>query len=107
VAAAAVVRRRHGRKAAAAAAAAAAAPPPVVMREMPRLVMAESGRVEHIEKFSHYVGQSPFLSLSFFLLLLPLLPWNSVIFPVLFVFDLYLFFFKLIEPNQNGIEACF
>lgn len=57
VAAAAVVRRRHGRKAAAAAAAAAAAPPPVVMREMPRLVMAESGRVEHIEKFSHYVAR--------------------------------------------------
>uniref|UniRef100_A0A0E0KGJ1 Zeta toxin domain-containing protein n=1 Tax=Oryza punctata TaxID=4537 RepID=A0A0E0KGJ1_ORYPU len=53
VAAAAVVRRRHGRKAAAAAAAAA----PVVMKEMPRLEMAESGRVEHIEKFSHYVAR--------------------------------------------------
>ncbi|KAF0922237.1 hypothetical protein E2562_029128 [Oryza meyeriana var. granulata] len=53
VAAAAVVRRRrHGRKAAVAEAEA-----PVVMKEMPRLEMAESGRVEHIEKFSHYVAR--------------------------------------------------
>uniref|UniRef100_A0A0D9VWJ8 Zeta toxin domain-containing protein n=1 Tax=Leersia perrieri TaxID=77586 RepID=A0A0D9VWJ8_9ORYZ len=53
VAAAAVVRRRHGKKAAAA----APAPAPVVMKEMPRVEMAESGRVEHIEKFSHYVAR--------------------------------------------------
>lgn len=32
------------------------------MLEMPRLQMAEHGGVEHLEKFSHYVGQSPFFS---------------------------------------------
>jgi hypothetical protein len=28
------------------------------MAEMPRLRVAESGRLEYLEKFSHYVGQS-------------------------------------------------
>jgi hypothetical protein len=30
---------------------------PAVMAEMPRLQVAESGRLEDLEKFSHYVGQ--------------------------------------------------
>ncbi|KAL5217456.1 hypothetical protein ABZP36_018140 [Zizania latifolia] len=51
VAAAAVVRRRrHGRMKEAAA-------KPAPMKEMPRMVVAESGRVQHLEKFSHYVAR--------------------------------------------------
>ncbi|KAG8062788.1 hypothetical protein GUJ93_ZPchr0003g16619 [Zizania palustris] len=51
VAAGAVVRRRrHGRMKEAAA-------KPAPMKEMPRMVVAESGRVQHLEKFSHYVAR--------------------------------------------------
>lgn len=32
--------------------------PAPAMAEMPRLQLAESGRLEYLEKFSHYVGQS-------------------------------------------------
>ena len=31
---------------------------PAAMPEMPKLRVAESGRLEYLEKFSHYVGQS-------------------------------------------------
>jgi hypothetical protein len=57
VAAAAVLRRRHQRKMKELLSAPA-------MAEMPKVVIAEHGHVEHIEKFSHYVGQyPPFFSL--------------------------------------------
>lgn len=31
--------------------------PATAMAAMPRLEVAESGRLEHLEKFSHYVGE--------------------------------------------------
>jgi hypothetical protein len=53
VAAAAVLRRRHRRKMK------ELLPAPPAMAEMPKVVMADEGHVQHIEKFSHYVGQCP------------------------------------------------
>ena len=51
---------------------------PPAMAEMPRLRVAESGRLEYLEKFSHYVGQSVIISLlSFCLLRCPLVVSTS------------------------------